>query len=143
MKAETVLAFDYGRRRIGVAIGQTLTGTATPLTTLHCDDGRPDWTAIAALIDEWRPHTLVVGMPRHLDGGEHELCAEIERFCRQLDGRFHLPVCTVDERLSSAEAETRLKGLRSQGRRRKLRKDEIDQLAAAIMLETWMSGEGQ
>ena len=140
MKPETILGFDYGARRIGVAVGQLLTGTATALTTLETR-GAPDWDAIGKLIAEWRPARLVVGMPHNLDGSEHELKPVIERFCRQLHGRFGLPVDTVDERLSSAEASARLIETRQRGRRRKIRKDEIDRLSAAILLETWMSGE--
>ena len=138
--SETLLGFDYGARRIGVAVGQTLTGTASPLATLECRDA-PDWDAIAALIQEWRPQRLIVGMPRHLDGREHELKPVIERFARRLEGRFGLPVVLVDERLTSAEANARLIDSRQKGRRKKIRKDEIDRLSAAILLETWMSGE--
>lgn len=138
--SETVLGFDYGARRIGVAIGQTLTGTASPLATIECG-GAPDWDAIGRLIAEWRPRRLIVGMPRHLDGREHELQPVIERFARQLEGRFGLPVELVDERLTSAEASARLIDSRQKGRRKKIRKAEIDRLSAAILLETWMSGE--
>lgn len=140
MNAETLLGFDYGARRIGVAVGQTLTGTASALATVACENSRPDWEAIGALIAEWRPQRLIVGLPRHLDGREHELKPVVERFARQLEGRYGLPVTLVDERLTSAEASARLIETRQKGRRRKIRKDEIDRLSAAILLETWMSG---
>lgn len=140
LRPETVLGFDYGTRRIGIAIGHSLTGTANPLITLECPEGRPDWDAIAALIEQWRPARLILGMPRHLDGAEHALKPAIEKFARRLEGRFRLPVHTVDERLSSAEAEARLKALRRSGRNKKIRKEDIDKLAAAIMLETWFAG---
>jgi putative Holliday junction resolvase len=140
LTAETLLGFDYGARRIGVAVGQTLTGTASALATVACDNSRPHWEAIGALIAEWRPQRLIVGLPRHLDGREHELKPVVERFARQLEGRFGLPVTLVDERLTSAEASARLVETRQKGRRRKIRKDEIDRLSAAILLETWMSG---
>ena len=139
MSAQTLLGFDYGARRIGVAVGQTLTGTASPLATVECRDSGPDWDTISALIREWRPQRLIVGLPRHLDGREHELKPVVERFARQLEGRFGLPVSLVDERLTSAEASARLVETRQKGRRRKIRKDEIDRLSAAILLETWMS----
>jgi putative holliday junction resolvase len=137
----SVLGFDYGERRIGVAIGQRITGTASPLTTLTSKNQHPDWEAIGRLIDEWQPEALIVGMPYHLDGSETTLCERIRRFCRQLEGRFRLPVYQIDERLSSAEAERYLKFQRQQGRRKRIDKHEIDQLAAAIQLESWLAGE--
>lgn len=137
----TVLGFDYGERRIGVAIGQRITGTATPLTTLTSKNQNPDWEAIGQLIREWQPEALVVGMPYHLDGSETVLSERIRRFCRQLEGRFRLPVYQIDERLSSAEAERYLKHQRQQGRKKRIDKREIDQLAAAIQLENWLAGE--
>lgn len=139
--AGTWLAFDYGLRRIGVAVGQGITASANPLAAVDSRDGRPDWAAISALIDQWRPRGLVVGLPRTLEGGEHPLAARIERFCRQLAGRYGLPVHTVDERLSSREAESRLREARRQGRRRTVHKQEVDSMAAAILLENWFTGE--
>jgi len=139
-EAGHVLGFDYGEQRIGVAVGQQLTGTATPLTTLNSRDRKPDWDGISALIDEWQPEALVVGMPYHLDGSASDMGKRINRFCRQLHGRYGLPVHQVDERLSSAEAEQHLKLQRQQGRRKKINKQEIDQLAAAVQLESWLSG---
>lgn len=136
-----VLGFDFGEKRIGVAVGQRITGTATPLTTLVSKDQKPDWATIQYLIQEWRPSALVVGMPYHLDGAETRLSERIRRFCRQLEGRFGLPVYQIDERLSSAEAERYLKHQRQQGRKRTIEKREIDQLAAAIQLESWLAGE--
>lgn len=136
----TVLGFDFGLKRLGVAIGQAVTATAQPLTTLTARDGAPDWEAVAGLIAQWRPTALVVGMPRNLDGSAHALAPRVERFCRQLQGRFALPVYTVDERLSSREAEARLKQARRAGRRGRVQKLEIDSLSAAIVLETWLSG---
>jgi putative holliday junction resolvase len=137
----SVLGFDYGERRIGVAVGQRITGTATPLTTLTSKNQKPDWDAIEQLIEEWQPEALVVGMPYHLDGNETLLGERIRKFCRQLEGRFRLPVHQIDERLSSAEAERYLKHQRQLGRKKRINKNEIDQLAAAIQLESWLSGE--
>ena len=139
-EAGRILGFDYGEQRIGVAVGQRITGTATPLTTLTSRDRKPDWDAISDLIQEWKPEALVVGMPYHLDGSESEMSERIKKFCRQLNGRYGLPVHQVDERLSSAEAEQTLKLQRQQGRRKKINKQEIDQLAAAVQLESWLSG---
>lgn len=134
----TVLGFDYGKARIGVAVANTLTRVATPQSTVTARDGVPDWAAITRCIQEWRPKRLVVGMPRKLDGSDSAMQEPIERFIRQLEGRYALPVDVVSEQLSSREAEQRLKSARQAGRKRKVRKEEIDQVAAAIILESWM-----
>jgi len=136
-----VLGFDFGERRIGIAVGQRITGTATPLTTIISKNQNPDWDAIGELIREWQPEALVVGMPYHLDGNDTRLSERIRKFCRQLEGRYRLPVHQIDERLSSAEAERYLKHERQQGRKKPVQKNEIDQLAAAIQLESWLAGE--
>lgn len=138
MSTMTVLGFDYGKARIGVAIANTLTGIATPQSTIVARDGVPDWEAISRCLQEWKPARLVVGMPRKLDGSDSAMQEPIERFIRQLQGRYPLPVDVVNEQLSSREAEQRLKLARQAGRKRKVRKEEIDQVAAAIILESWM-----
>lgn len=134
----TVLGFDYGKARIGVAVVNTLTGVAIPQSTIAARDGVPDWTAITRCIQEWQPKRLVVGMPRKLDGSDSAMQAPIERFIRQLTGRYALPVDVINEQLSSREAEQRLKSARQMGRKRKIHKAEIDQMAAAIILESWI-----
>lgn len=134
----TVLGFDYGKARIGVAVLNTLAGVATPQSTITARDGAPDWNAISRCLQEWKPARLVVGMPRKLDGSDSAMQEPIERFIRQLQGRYNLPVDVVSEQLSSREAEQRLKLARQAGRKRKVRKEEIDQMAAAIILESWM-----
>ncbi|HHM05991.1 MAG TPA: Holliday junction resolvase RuvX [Gammaproteobacteria bacterium] len=133
----TVLGFDFGRKRIGVAVGQTLTGTASPLDTLRADQGRPDWPAIDRLLDTWRPDALVVGSPCNMDGTAHALTHAAGRFARQLRGRYGLAVHLVDERLSSLAAAERLN---KTGRRRprKGAKEQLDQVAAQIIVETWL-----
>ncbi len=133
----TLLAFDYGRRRIGVAVGNTLTGDARPLTTLEATEAGPDWTRIGALLAEWRPARLVVGVPYN-DAPDEPIAAEAQRFARRLQGRFELPVDTVDERLSSAEAYDRLKDGRRAGRRGAIAKKDIDSAAAAVILQDWL-----
>lgn len=130
--ARTLLGFDYGLKRIGVAVGQELTGTASALTTISARDGKPDWEAIGRLIDEWRPDAVVVGLPLNMDGSDHELSRRARRFGNQLHGRYNLPAHFIDERLSSLEAEALLKGLSR-------RKGDIDKLAARVILETWLS----
>lgn len=134
----TVLGFDFGLQRTGVAVGNTLTGLATPETVLYSQNNQPDWAGIERLIQLWRPKLLVVGMPRKLDGTDSSMQETILKFCRELEKRTKLPVQTANEQLSSREAEQVLKTARQAGRKRKIRKEEIDQLAAAIILENWM-----
>ena len=136
-----LLGFDFGLNRTGVALANTLTGIATPQAVLYARDGRPDWQGIERLIKEWQPKQLVVGMPRKLDGSDSDMKKPIEKFCRELASRTGLPVDTANEQLSSMEAEQRLKSARQSGRKRKIKKEEIDQLAAAIILENWMQGQ--
>jgi len=126
----SILAFDYGERRIGVAAGQTVSSTATPLKTLVARKNGPDWEAISALIKAWEPDALVVGLPINMDGTEHALAPAVERFTRQLRGRFGRPVYTVDERLTSWEARGRLGGAEREG---------LDAVAAQVILETWLA----
>ncbi|MEO6697045.1 MAG: Holliday junction resolvase RuvX [Gammaproteobacteria bacterium] len=129
--AQPVLGFDYGARRIGVAVGQPLTHTATPLETVRVTGARPDWEAIGRIIETWKPNALVVGVPFNLDGTEHAVTRAAQRFSQQLHGRYKLPVHTVDERLSSHEAH----GLHPMKRRSK---QDLDSLAAQVILHTWL-----
>lgn len=138
--ARTLLGFDFGLKRIGVAVGQEMTGTASALTTVAARDGKPDWDAISRLIHEWQPDAVVVGLPLNMDGSDHELSRRARRFGNQLHGRYNLPAHFIDERLSSLEAEALLKG----GLRQKAyRKEDIDKLAARVILETWLSAPPQ
>ncbi|HHL45684.1 MAG TPA: Holliday junction resolvase RuvX [Gammaproteobacteria bacterium] len=130
-----ILGFDYGQRRIGIAVGQTLTRTAQALTTLQSRDGKPDWKAIQQLLEEWRPVRLIVGLPLHLDGEEQEITHAARRFANQLHGRFGLPVSHADERLSSVEAEQILTETQGAGR---YDKQAIDKLAAQLILQGWL-----
>ena len=125
------LGFDYGARRIGVAAGQTVTATASPLCTIPVRQSKPDWPSLNALIRNWEPDALVVGLPINMDGTEHELTPEVMRFVRQLRSRYGLPVHTIDERLSSCEARSRLAGAQ--------RGIGVDAVAAQVILETWLS----
>lgn len=129
-----LLGFDFGERRIGVAVGQSVTGTARALTTLTNRQSAPDWEAIGRLLAEWRPDALVVGIPRHMDDSEHALTRRATRFRNQLAGRYNLPVHTVDERLTSVEAEQTLRD----ARRGRYDKSEIDRLAAELILQSWL-----
>lgn len=128
-----LLGFDFGTKRIGVAIGQELTGTARALITLQSRHDRPDWEGISRLIEEWRPDAIVVGHPLNMDGTEQELTRRAHRFGNQLAGRYNLPVYEVDERLSSNEAERILKETNPRHAR-----GEVDKLAAQLILQAWL-----
>lgn len=130
----TVLAFDFGTKRIGVAVGEWELGTAHPLETISGEANEVRFARIEALIDSWRPVELVVGFPLSLDGEEHDLSRRCRRFANQLNGRFQLPVELVDERLTSVEAEARL----AEGGG-KPRREAIDSLAAQQILEDFFS----
>lgn len=132
MHEGTVLAFDFGTRRIGVAVGEVMLGTSRPLTTISAEASDARFTAIEKLIAEWRPARLVVGLPLRLDDEPNEMTDRCRRFARQLEGRFRLPVVLVDERLTSASADERL---REQGRDWRSRKATVDAEAAAILLQ--------
>lgn len=136
---DVVLAFDFGTRRIGVAVGSAITGRAQALTTLHHRDG-PDWDAITRLVAEWRPQALVVGLPLLEDGSEQAITGHARWFMRQLGTLFGLPVHAVDERFSSIEALERLRTQRATGaRKRRLQKGDTDSMAAQIILEGWLA----
>lgn len=136
MPNQCFLAFDYGERRTGVAIGQSLTQSAQPLHTLVSTKNDIDWQGIEALIDEWKPDQIIVGIPDASDQNK-VLRNKIKKFCDQLTVRFNLPVHTHDETLSSDEAYLHLKS-RRQVSSGKIDKKDIDRVAAAIMLESWM-----
>jgi putative Holliday junction resolvase len=124
-RARTVLAFDFGLKRIGVAVGEPELGTAHPLAPIAA----PGFDAIGKLVAEWRPAQLVIGLPVAANGA-HALARRVERFARQLEGRFHLPVACVDERFSSVEAQSRLRGAK---------RKSIDSVAAQLILEQYFA----
>ncbi len=134
----TILAFDFGLRRIGVAIGQDITGSASPLGTVINRDKGVDHGAIASLIKEWRPTGIVVGMPSHADGTPSTMQEPIEAFIQDLR-RYGLVVDTVDERYTSVEAEQVLKKARAAGSRRRISKEMIDSAAAVFIAERYLS----
>lgn len=133
----TALAFDFGEKRIGVAVGETLLRSATPLTVIAATDNRSRFAAIAALIAEWRPALLIVGLPTHPDGTPHELTHLCRRFAQRLEGRYRLPVLLVDERYTSAVAEA---DLLAQGVRGDRLKATLDAAAAAEILRSYHAG---
>jgi putative Holliday junction resolvase len=121
---DIVFGFDFGIKRIGIAMGNTLTGHAQPLSVIKAIDNAARFAQIGALVDQWRPARLVVGEPRHPDGAEHEMTLRCRRFANQLHGRFNLPVELVDERYSSAVIQSK-------------RGEVIDDQAAAIILQQY------
>ena len=134
-KPVTVMSFDYGTEKIGIAIGQSISSTAEPLTIIRAKDGIPNWSQIASLIESWRPNFFVVGLPYNLDGSDSKLLQRALKFAQRLNGRFNIPTFGIDERLSSKAATEKFK---TGNPKNSLRK-EIDDVAAQIILETWFS----
>ena len=135
---QTILAFDYGRRRIGVAVGQTITASASPLGVVSNDYSGPDHNKIATLVEEWQPSRLVVGMPTHADGSASDMQTYVNKFIALLE-TFDLPIETVDERYTSVEAEATLRNARAAGTRGRVSKDEIDSAAAVFIAERFLA----
>lgn len=129
------LGFDFGYKRIGVAVGQALTRSASPLITLAAKTGIPNWSEIEALIRKWRPVGLVVGLPTKIDGQEQYTTQAARNFAQHLHDRFALPVHLVDERLTTVAARDELY---TQGGYRKLQQSQVDCIAACIILEQWL-----
>lgn len=134
MSSGTLLAFDFGTKSIGVAVGQRITGTARPLTAIKAQDGTPDWNIIEKILKEWQPDEVVVGLPLNMDGTEQPLTARARKFANRLHGRFGVKVALQDERLSTVEARA---GLFEHGGFRALNKGSIDSASAVIILESW------
>ncbi|MEA3405575.1 MAG: Holliday junction resolvase RuvX [Pseudomonadota bacterium] len=123
-----VIGFDFGLKRIGVAIGQTITQTATPEAIVNSKDGKPDWEHISQLFEQWKPVAIVVGLPMRLDGTEQALTQPARKFGQRLSGRYQRPVFYIEEQLSSIEAESR-----------QINRAHIDDHAAQIILENWLA----
>ena len=132
---QTLLGFDFGTQRIGVAVGQSITGTATALCTVNARNNQTDWDRISELIDDWHPDALVVGLPLHADGSDSGTTTVVRKFAQQLEERSRLPVHIMDERLSSHTA----KQLQHQDKAG--RKADIDAIAAMIILQNWLETE--
>lgn len=129
------LGFDFGYKRIGVAVGQQITCSARPLSTLDAKQGVPNWDSVQKIIKEWRPQALIVGLPTCIDDTEQYTTAAARTFARQLKKRFSLPVHLVDERLSTVEARAQLF---AEGGYRKIQDSQVDSFAASIILEQWL-----
>ena len=130
---QTLLGFDFGLQRTGIAVGQIISGTASALCTLKARNGKPDWESITGLIENWRPDALVVGLPLHADGSDSSMTAAVRKFARQLEQRYGLPVYTMDERLSSYAAADLARTKKAAGNK------GIDAVAAGIILENWLA----
>ncbi len=131
-----VMAFDFGTRRIGVAVGQELLGTGQPVALIPARDGIPDWQLIESLLQEWRPDLVVVGLPLNMDDTENEMCARARKFGKRLHGRYHVPVEMVDERLTSFEAKGEVMAA---GGSRDFGRHGVDDRAAVLILETFFT----
>ena len=135
MMEGTLIGFDFGERRIGVAVGETSTRIASPLGAIEAEANEARFEAIGRIVDEWRPAGFVVGRPPpHPDGTEHEVARLAEKFARRLEARYGVPVAFVDETLSSATAEASLRETRT----RAGKKSDVDALAAAIILQSYL-----
>lgn len=130
----TVLAFDFGLRHLGVAVGEASLGFAHPLTSIDAEANEIRFAAVAKLIAEWQPSLFVLGLPLNMDGSEHEFTRRVRRFARQLEGRFGMPVALVDERLTSVEAESQLRDI---GRGGRMHKSLSHPVAAQIILQNY------
>ena len=135
---KTIMGFDFGTRNIGIAIGQVITRTATALPSVRAKDGIPDWNELEALVNEWQPDAVVVGIPLNMDGSESQMSLRARKFGKRLHGRFNLPFYEADERLSSFEAKDWAGKLGHKGH---YGSDPVDAMAAQIILEGWMNDE--
>lgn len=135
-----LLGFDYGLKNIGVAIGQELTQTASPLAVIKARDGIPNWDEIEALLTEWQPELLIVGLPLNMDGTEQTITAAARKFGNKLNGRFQIAVAWQDERLSTFEALKQL-GIRSKLRSKN--RGDVDRISAQLILQSWLNEGSQ
>lgn len=132
----TLLGFDFGIKHIGVAVGQTITRTATPIAALKADNGIPQWSMVDELVKKWAPKALIVGTPLNMDNSEQLITHQANKFANRLADRYKLPVHRVDERLTTVEAKQQLF---EQGGYRALTKAQIDSYAAKLICESWMN----
>lgn len=135
----TAMAFDYGTRKIGIAVGQSLIQSATPLTEIPARDGQPDWEQVSRLIEEWQPDLFVVGVPINMDGSEFDLTQRARKFGQRLHGRFGKPWHEMDERLTSFEAREKQHIHHKHGRQRSSKTALVDSVAASLILQSWFA----
>ncbi|MBL4637934.1 MAG: Holliday junction resolvase RuvX [Gammaproteobacteria bacterium] len=132
----TILGFDFGLKNIGVAVGQELTSSASPLTVIKAREGIPNWDDIQTLLQQWQPQLLIVGLPLNMDDTEQEMTAAARRFGNRLNGRFHIPVEWQDERLSTYEALEQL-GIRDKMQAKQ--RSDVDRISAQLILQSWLN----
>lgn len=132
------MAFDYGLRQIGVAHGQTLTASAEGIGILKASDGVPNWDDVQAILNEWKPNLILVGLPLNMDSSESELSRLARKFARRLQGRFNVDALMVDERLTSQDAKSSLRDSSPSKKGNKIDITKIDHLAAALILQSWL-----
>ncbi|WP_394200198.1 Holliday junction resolvase RuvX [Shewanella waksmanii] len=138
MSSQSVLGFDFGTKSIGVAIGQAITASARPLTSIKANDGIPKWEEIGALIDEWQPDLVVVGLPLNMDGTEQEMTQRARKFANRINGRFGIKIATQDERLTTADAKARLFEF---GGYKALTKGQVDSMSAVLIIESYFENQ--
>jgi len=131
---EVFFSFDFGTKRIGVAVSQIITKTASDLITLNTNNGQIPWSQLESLIQQWHPDAFIIGLPLNKDGTPHKITEKVQSFGKSLESHYHLPVYFMDERLSSIEAEHLLSQRRSDRE-----KGDIDKLAAKLILESWFN----
>ena len=136
--ARTIIGFDFGKKYIGVAVGQEITGSASPLGSVKAKDGIPNWETLTRYIKEWHPDFIVVGLPLNMDGSEQQLTLDARKFGNRLNGRFGLKVEFQDERLTTADAKEQLF---SQGGYQNLKKDNIDAESAKLIIESFFEAQ--
>ena len=132
--ARTLIGFDFGKKYIGVAVGQELTGSATPLGSIKAKDGIPNWDNLKQYINEWQPNAVVVGLPLNMDGSEQQLTRDARKFGNRVSSQCNIQVIFQDERLTTADAKERLF---AEGGYRNLKKDNIDALSAVLIIESY------
>lgn len=135
---KVLLGFDFGLKRIGVAVGQTVTETARPLVTLKATQGVPQWDALNKLVKTWQPDGLIIGIPLNMDGTEQPLSESARRFAHELHQRFNLPIYEMDERLSTKDARERLF---AEGGFKALKNGQVDSVAAQLVLQNWLTSK--
>jgi putative Holliday junction resolvase len=135
-KIQTLMAFDYGKKRIGLAVGQRLLQSANGIGYVNATDGKPNWEQLDAFVKEWQPDGFVVGLPLNMDGSESDMSKRANKFSNRLHGRYGKPSFTIDERLSTFAAKEEA---RAQGHKGHYKSDPIDALAAQFILETWLN----
>lgn len=133
---QRLMSFDFGKKRIGVAVGQMVTQTARPLTTLQAKDGAPDWNEVTALMKKWNPDAIVVGIPLNMDGTDQPITESAREFANTLKDKYNLPVYGMDERLTTKDAREQLFNA---GGYKALQEGQVDQVAAQLILQNWFA----